>query len=70
MPDISLGNIRYNLAAGTYEARVDIAKQGRTFRYPCAVPGPLDMVDADVRRGLTQQALTMAGREGGLFAIR
>ena len=43
MPDISLGNIRYNPTTGAYEARVDIDRKGRTYRYPCSVPGILMM---------------------------
>ena len=65
MPDIPLGNIRYNPTAGAYEARVDIDRKGRTYRYPCSVPGTLMMEEGAVRRGLTQQALKMLRRDGG-----
>jgi len=70
MSDISLGNIRYNPTSGAYEARVDIDRKGRTYRYPCSVPGTLMMEEGAVRRGLTQQALQMARVENGLHAIR
>ncbi|MGJ8612052.1 MAG: orotidine 5'-phosphate decarboxylase [Octadecabacter sp.] len=70
MPDISLGNIRYNPTNGAYEARVDISRKGRTYRYPCSVPGTLMMKEDAVRRNLTRQAMKMAGREGGLHAVR
>jgi hypothetical protein len=69
MSKIALGNIRYNPVNGAYEARVDINRQGRTYRYPCSVPGSLLMDEADVRRGLTRQAHLMARREGDLRAI-
>ncbi len=70
MSDISLGNIRYNPTTGAYEARVDIDRKGRTYRYPCSVPGTLMMDVGAVRRGLTQQAMKMARVEGGLQAVR
>ena len=68
MADISLGNIRYNPTTSAYEARVDIDRKGRTYRYPCSVTGTLMADESDVRRKLTKQALRMAGREGGLHA--
>ena len=70
MSRIQLGNIRYNPVTGAYEARVDIDRKGRTYRYPVSVSGTLMMEDAAVRRGLTQQAKQMASREGGLLSIR
>ncbi|WP_296418919.1 orotidine 5'-phosphate decarboxylase [Pseudooctadecabacter sp.] len=70
MSRIALGDIRYNPVTGAYEARVDINRKGRTYRYPCSVPGSLSMDDATVRRSLTQQAQTMAGRENGLLSVR
>ena len=70
MSAISLGDIRYNPTTGAYEARVDIDRKGRTYRYPCSVQGSLMMDDAAVRRGLTQHAQRLAGREGGLMSTR
>lgn len=69
MSDIALGNIRYNPTTNAYEARVDIAREGRTYRYPCSVTGTLMMDETAVRRKLTRQALQMAGRESGLHAV-
>lgn len=69
MPQIALGDIRYNAATSAYEARVDISRQGRTYRYPCSISGTLMMEEAAVRKGLAKQAMTMASREGGLFAV-
>ena len=68
MSGINLGNITYNPATSAYEARVDIDREGRTYRYPCSVTGTLMMDEIAVRRKLTRQALKMAGREGGLHA--
>lgn len=70
MSHISLGDIRYNPVTGAYEARVDIDRKGRTYRYPCSISGSLNMEDEAVRRGLKQQAMRLAGREGGLHAVR
>ena len=70
MSVISLGHIRYNPTTGAYEARVDIDRKGRTYRYPCSVPGSLMWDESAVRRGLTQQARKLAGVEGGLSSVR
>lgn len=70
MADISLGNIRYNPSQSAYEARVDIAVDGQTYRYPCSVPDTLMMEEATVRRNLTRQAVQMARRETKLFSVR
>ncbi|MCF2871252.1 orotidine 5'-phosphate decarboxylase [Octadecabacter sp. G9-8] len=70
MSDILLGNIRYNPTTGAYEARVDIDRKGRTYRYPCSIPGTLMMDESAVRRGLALQAMKMSRREGGLASIR
>ena len=69
MPDFNIGDIRYNPIAGAYEARVDINRKGRTYRYPCSVSGSL-MLDEDlVRRRIARQAQRMAGRESGLQSV-
>ena len=70
MSRVEVGNIQYNPVTAAYEARVDINRKGRTFRYPCSVPGTLMMAETAVRRGLAQQAQIMASREGGLLSIR
>ncbi|EAR49620.1 orotidine 5'-phosphate decarboxylase [Oceanicola granulosus HTCC2516] len=60
MDNVSFGDIRYNAALGAFEARVDIARNGRTFRYPCRMNGPLDMNASDVRAGLARHAMRMS----------
>ena len=70
MSRIDVGSIRFNPAAGTYEARVDINRNGRMYRYPCSVPGTLMTDEEQILQGLTQQAQQMAGREGGLLSVR
>lgn len=59
MSGISMGHIQYNARTASYEARVDIHAEGRTFRYPCAVPGSLQMKPQDVRSALIAQARRM-----------
>lgn len=70
MAHIAVGDIRYNPVTAAYEARVDIDRQGRTYRYPCSVAGSLMMEDEAVLRGLNRQALKLARVEGGLHAVR
>ena len=54
---IRLGDVRYNAQAGAFEARVDVERDGKTYRYPCQVPGPLDMDAGWVSQNLTKHAL-------------
>lgn len=70
MHTMEIGPIRYNAAASAYEARVDIAQGGRTYRYPCSVPGTLSMREGTIRQSLAQQARHMASRDGGLLSVR
>ena len=70
MPTVAVGPIHYNAAASAFEARVDIAREGRTYRYPCSVPGTLSMKESAVRRSLARQARQLASRDGGLLSIR
>ncbi|SLN57856.1 orotidine 5'-phosphate decarboxylase [Roseisalinus antarcticus] len=60
MDNVSFGDIRYNAASGAYEARVDIARGGRLFRYPARMKGPLDLPLDQVRAGLARNAFNMS----------
>jgi len=40
MQTVRLGSVKYDAAKGFFEARVDIDRDGRTFRYPCRVQAP------------------------------
>ncbi len=60
MQNVSFGDIRYNAAIGAFEARVDISRGSRTFRYPARVSGPLDMSPEAVRDGLARSAMRMS----------
>lgn len=68
MTNIHLGDVRYNAAAGTFEARVDIRRNNTTFRYPCAIAGPLSMDIQHVREGLTRHALRMSDSGADLLS--
>ena len=68
MTNINLGHVRYNPAAGAFEARVDIERAGRTFRYPCQVAGPVTMDMGAVRRGLARNALRMSDSGAALLS--
>lgn len=57
---MKINDIRYNAQSGAFEARVDIERDGRMFRYPCAVAGPLDMDITSVRKLLGHQAHRMS----------
>lgn len=70
MPKIELGNVRYNAKDGAFEARVDVHRNGSTFRYPCDVKGPLDMDISRVRSQLAQRALLMSDSGARLHSHR
>ena len=70
MSDIRFGRISYNAARQTYEARVDVLRGGRTFRYPCEVPGPLDMDEGVIRHALASQAQAMSDTPRALHSHR
>ena len=62
MTQISLGSVRYNPAAGAFEARVDVQRSGKTLRFPCQISGPVTMDMDRVRAGLTRHAQSMFTR--------
>lgn len=57
---MKINDIRYNAQSGAFEARVDIERDGRMYRYPCTVAGPLDMEMSAVRKSLGHQACRMS----------
>ncbi len=57
---MKINDIRYNAQSGSFEARVDIERNGRIYRYPCTVSGPLDMDMSSVRKSLGHQAYRMS----------
>lgn len=60
MNEVRFGRISYNAARGAYEARVDIRRGTRTFRYPARLHGPLDMCPQQIRSGLERSARAMS----------
>ncbi len=52
--------IRYNPARHVHEARVDLIRDGRTFRYPCELPGPKNIDAGLLRDALLAQAISMS----------
>lgn len=65
---INLGDVRYNAQSGAFEARVDIARGGTTFRYPCSFAGPMTMDMGQVRAGLRRSALRMSDTRPDLLS--
>lgn len=66
---MKINDIRYNAQSGSFEARVDIERDGRMYRYPCAVSGPLDMDMSVVRKSLGHQAYRMSDTGTSLQAF-
>lgn len=60
MQTIKIGTVHYNAKSGAFEARVDVARNDRTFRYPCTVSGPASMDAPQVIAQLQRQALRMS----------
>jgi hypothetical protein len=58
---LSLGQIHYDARRNTFEARVDIRKNGVTYRYPCRVEGPANMENSRVLLGLARHARRQSG---------
>ena len=50
------------------EARVDVDRNGTTYRYPCQVAGPIDMDAGHVRAGLTRHAMRMSDSGASLWS--
>ena len=68
MPEINVNDITYNPTVGAFQARVDIRTQNGSFRYPCEVPGPLNMDPEAVRQQLRNHALRMSDSGAALFS--
>ncbi|SEW19167.1 hypothetical protein SAMN04488515_1508 [Cognatiyoonia koreensis] len=67
---MSIRSIRYNPSTAAYEGRVDVIRGGQTFRYPCSVPGPLNMPMTDVRKSMQRSAARMSDSPPELFSRR
>lgn len=60
MQTIKLKSVRYNAQIGAFEARVDVERGDRTYRYPCRLALPMDAEIDAVKLGLMRQALRMS----------
>jgi hypothetical protein len=52
-----LVSMRYDAARGAFEARVDVERDGRTYRYPCRVEAPESAPRDWLEEALTRHAL-------------
>ncbi len=57
---MKINNLRYDARAGSFQASVDIYRDGRTFRYPCEFHGPQSLDPATVTAGLAERAFRMS----------
>lgn len=57
---ITLGQVHYNASLGGFEARVDVRRQGTTFRYPCLVRAPQSADLSWVSDALRNHALSLS----------
>lgn len=55
-----LVSLRYDAGRGAYEARVDVERDGRTFRYPCRLEAPESAPRDWVEQALLRRALGMS----------
>lgn len=69
MENVTLGDVRYNAQIGAFEARVDVRRNGSTYRYPCMVSGPLTMEPEHVRAGLARHALRQSDTGANLRSV-
>jgi len=60
MNNVRVHNVQYNPQMGAFEARVDITRGGKTYRYPCQVTAPMTLGMEQVCDSLTQQAMRMS----------
>lgn len=51
---------QYNFETGSFEARVDVTREGRTFRYPVRVTAPHDADPRWVSQALIGRALGLS----------
>ncbi len=66
---LSLGEIRYNARNSAFEARVDIEKNGVTYRYPCSVEAPLTTEPTLIREALARQACRQSGVGASIMSV-
>ncbi len=60
MQTIRLAKVEYHPELGAFEGRVDISRDGMTFRYPCRIAGPAHMDLDQVRAEMAFHARAMS----------
>lgn len=60
MQDVRLGETRYNPRIGTFEARVDVTRDGVVYRYPVRVFAPANADPDWIADALRSRALGMS----------
>jgi len=65
---VEIKDVWYNPANSAFEGRIDIKRGGKSFRYPCAVEGPIDMSPSEVRRRMEVQAKRMSDTPPSVFS--
>ena len=65
---VEIKDIWYNPANSAFEGRIDIQRGDQSFRYPCAVEGPIDMPHAELRRQMESQAKRMSDTPPSVFS--
>lgn len=65
---VEIKNVWYNPANSAFEGRIDITRKGQSFRYPCAVEGPMDMSPSEVRARMEEKALHMSDSPPAVFS--
>lgn len=59
-PQVRHDNPRYNSATGLFEARVDVTRNGATFRYPVQVRAAFDADPVWLSQALIRRALELS----------
>lgn len=67
---VEVNCIWYNPAESAFEGRIDIHRDGRSFRYPCLVRGPMNMSPTEVRHRMEHQAKRMSDTPPAVFSRR
>lgn len=65
---IELRDVRYNAAAGCFEALVTVHDNSTVRKYACAIPAPITTSFEKAAKGLSKQAIRKHQQNGGLFS--
>lgn len=64
-----IGDVIYNAAEQSFQAKVIVRDQGQSTSYPCAIEAPITMSFERAARGLAKQALRRHGKPSALRSI-